>query len=280
MKLKVLFLDFLFFLLGSIIYSVAVLTFLSPNKISPGGVTGVATVINYLFSLPIGVTVFLINIPIVVLGLIKFGKVFIIKTAVATAVVSAMLDLCEVFLPKLHIDLILASVFGGSLMGLGISIIMLRGSTTGGVDIIAKIINKRFPYLSVGRIMLFVDAFVVMLAAVAYKNVQTALYSVISLYAASKIMDLLLYGADKGKIVYIISDKTQDIVYDILTNIKRGVTVIDVEGGYNGEKRKMIMCTVRRNEVHEVCKSVLNRDNKAFVVVAEAGEILGEGFKK
>lgn len=280
MKLKVLFLDFLFFLLGSIIYSVAVLTFLSPNKISPGGVTGVATVINYLFSLPIGVTVFLINIPILVLGLIKFGKVFIIKTAVATAVVSAMLDLCEVFLPKLHIDLILASVFGGSLMGLGISIIMLRGSTTGGVDIIAKIINKRFPYLSVGRIMLFVDAFVVMLAAVAYKNVQTALYSVISLYAASKIMDLLLYGADKGKIVYIISDKTQDIVYDILTNIKRGVTVIDVEGGYNGEKRKMIMCTVRRNEVHEVCKSVLNRDNKAFVVVAEAGEILGEGFKK
>ncbi len=280
MKLKVLFLDFLFFLLGSIIYSVAVLTFLSPNKISPGGVTGVATVINYLFSLPIGVTVFLINIPILVLGLIKFGKIFIIKTAVATAVVSAMLDLCEVFLPKLHIDLILASVFGGSLMGLGISIIMLRGSTTGGVDIIAKIINKRFPYLSVGRVILFVDAFVVILAAIVYRNVQTALYSVISLYAASKIMDLLLYGADKGKIVYIISDKTQDIVYDILTVVNRGVTVIDVWGGYLGDKKRMIMCTVRRNEVHAVYKYARKHDNKAFIVVAEAGEIFGEGFKK
>lgn len=280
LKIKIFLLDLLFFVLGGVVYSVAVVTFLSPNKISPGGVTGVAAVINYLFSLPIGVTVFLINIPILVLGLIKFGKVFIIKTAVATAVVSAMLDLCEVFLPKLHIDLILASVFGGSLMGLGISIIMLRGSTTGGVDIIAKIINKRFPYLSVGRIMLFVDAFVVVLAAVAYKNVQTALYSVISLYATSKIMDLMLYGADKGKIVYIISPKTQDIVYDILNDVNRGVTIIDVEGGYLGEKRKMIMCTVRRNEVHAVCKSVRNRDKSAFVVVAEAGEILGEGFKK
>lgn len=280
MKAKSFLLDFLAFLSGSFIYSIAILTFLSPNKISPGGVTGVATVINYLFSLPIGVMVFVINIPLLVIAFIKFGKNFILKTALATVCVSAVLELSESFMPKLHIDLILASVFGGSLMGLGISIIMLRGSTTGGVDIIAKIINKRFPYLSVGRIILFVDAFVVVLAAVAYKNVQTALYSVISLYAASKIMDLMLYGADKGKIVYIISTRPQDIVSDILSVVNRGVTLIDVTGGFMGESRKMIMCTVRRNEVHMVYKCVRNRDNKAFVVVAEAGEIFGEGFKK
>ncbi len=280
MKIKAYLIDFLLFIIGSSIYSVAVLTFLSPNEISPGGVTGIAMVINYLFYLPIGFTVFIINIPLLVLGFIKFGKGFILKTAVATVCVSAVLDICETFLPMLKIDSILASVYGGGLMGLGISIIMLRGSTTGGVDIVAKLINKRLPYVSVGKIILFVDALVVILSALVYKNTESALYSVIALFVSSQIMDLMLYGSDKGKIIYIISDYTQDIVYDILHVIKRGVTLVDIIGGYNGDKKQMIMCTVRRNEVHEVCKSVKNRDNTAFEVVAEAGEIFGEGFKK
>ena len=254
--------------------------FLSSNEISPGGVTGVATVLNYLFSLPIGTTVFIFNIPLLLLGFFKFGKAFILKTTIAIVCVSVVLDVCEVLLPKLHIDLILASVFGGSLMGLGISMVMLRGSTTGGVDIVAKIINRRYPHLSVGRIMLFVDAIVVALSALVYKNTQSALYSIITLYSSSKIMDLMLYGSDKGKIIYIISDKTQDIVSQILTVINRGVTIIDVVGGYKGDKRKMIMCTVRRNEVHAVYKNVRGIDRSAFIVVAEAGEIFGEGFKK
>ena len=280
MKIKAFLLDFLFFLFGSAVYSVAVITFLSPNEISPGGVTGVAILLNYLFSLPVGLMVFVINIPILIIGFFKFGKAFILKTAVATACVSVIIDVFELFLPVLKIDLILASVFGGSLMGLGISIIMLRGSTTGGVDIIAKLINERFPYFSVGKIMLLIDAVIIALSAAVYKNAQSALYSIVTLYASSKIMDLMLYGADKGKIVYIISDHIQDIVYDILHVINRGVTILDVTGGYKQEKKQMIMCTVRRNEVHTVYKSVRTHDNNAFIVVAEAGEIHGNGFKK
>ena len=280
MKIKAFFCDFLLFIFGSAVYSVAVLTFLSPNEISPGGVTGIAILLNYLFSLPVGLMVFVINIPILIIGFFKFGKVFILKTAVATACVSVIIDFFELFIPTLKIDLILASVFGGSLMGLGISIIMLRGSTTGGVDVVAKLINERFPYLSVGKIMLLIDAVIIALSAVVYKNAQSALYSIVTLYASSKIMDLMLYGADKGKIVYIISDHIQDIVYDILHVINRGVTILDVTGGYKQEKKQMIMCTVRRNEVHNVYKSVKAHDNKAFIVVAEAGEIHGKGFQK
>lgn len=280
LKVKVFLGDFLFFIFGSIVYSIGVLTFLSSNEISPGGVTGIAIVLNYLFSLPIGLTVFLINIPLLIIGFFKFGKVFILKTAVATACISAVIDVFEFFLPSLKIDLILASVFGGSLMGLGISIIMLRGSTTGGVDIIAKLINERLPYLSVGKIMLFIDALIIALTAIVYKNAQSALYSIVTLYASAKVMDLMLYGADKGKIVYIISEHIQDIVYDILHVINRGVTIIDVTGGYKQEKKQMIMCTVRRNEVHTVFKSVRNHDNKAFIVVGEAGEIHGNGFRR
>lgn len=280
LKVKVFLGDFLFFIFGSIVYSIGVLTFLSSNEISPGGVTGIAIVLNYLFSLPIGLTVFLINIPLLIIGFFKFGKAFILKTAVATACISAVIDVFEFFLPSLKIDLILASVFGGSFMGLGISIIMLRGSTTGGVDIIAKLINERLPYLSVGKIMLFIDALIIALTAIVYKNAQSALYSIVTLYASAKVMDLMLYGADKGKIVYIISEHIQDIVYDILHVINRGVTIIDVTGGYKQEKKQMIMCTVRRNEVHTVFKSVRNHDNKAFIVVGEAGEIHGNGFRR
>ncbi len=280
MKIKLFLLDLGFYMLGSVIYSVGVLGFLASNEISPGGVTGIATVLNFLTDFPIGTAIFLINIPLLALGFVKFGKSFILKTAIATVCTSLVLDFFEPFFPKMQVDLILASVFGGSLVGLGISIIMLRGSTTGGVDIVAKLINSRYPHLSIGRIMLVADAFVVLLTAMVYKNTGSALYSIVALYSSSKIMDLMLYGADKGKIVYIISDKTQDIVSDILNLIKRGVTIIDVRGGFMGDKRQMIMCVLRRNEVHSVYKYVHKADKNAFIVVAEAGEILGRGFKK
>ena len=128
--------------------------------------------------------------------------------------------------------------------------------------------------------MLFIDAVIIVMTALIYKNAQSALYSIVTLYSSAKVMDLMLYGADKGKIVYIISEQTQDIVYDILHVVNRGVTIIDVMGGYLGEKKQMIMCTVRRSEVHTVFKSVRKHDNKAFIVVAEAGEIHGNGFQK
>lgn len=280
MKTKQIIIDFIYYIIGGGIYSVAVIMFLSANEISPGGITGIATILNYLFSLPIGTVVFVLNIPLLVVGFLKFGKHFIIKTALATVIVSVILDIFKVFLRGVQIDLILASVFGGILMGLGISIIMLRGATTGGVDIVAKLINRRFPHISVGKIMLLVDAVVVALSALVYKNTQSALYSVVSLYTSSRVMDLMLYGADKGKIVYIITDNTQDIESRIMEEIKRGVTIIDVVGGYSNQSKKMIMCTVRRNEVHLVYETARRCDNNAFIVVAEAGEILGEGFKK
>jgi len=279
-KLKNLLNDFLFYILGSAAYSIAVILFLSANEISPGGLTGIATAINYLFHFPIGTVVFLLNIPVLIIGFFKFGKFFILKTTIATTIVSVMLDIFEVFLPQTKIDLILASVFGGILMGLGISLIMLRGGTTGGVDIIAKLINRRFSHIGIGRIMLIIDTLVVTLSALVYKNIQSALYSVVALYSSSRIMDLLLYGADKGKIVYVISDKPQDIVSDIMTIVRRGVTLIDVTGGFSKESKKMIMCTVRINEVSLVVKNVRKHDDKAFIVIAEAGEIIGNGFKQ
>lgn len=271
--------DLLLFIVGGIIYSVAVLLFLSANEISPGGLTGIATVLNYLFMLPIGTMMFLLNIPILIIGFIKLGGIFILKTTVSTVIISIILDIVEAFLPAVTIDPILAAVFGGLLMGFGISIFMLRGATTGGVDIIAKLINLRFPHLTVGRLMLLFDAVVVALSTLAYKNIESALYSVIALYASSRVIDIMLYGADKGKIIYIITERSETLSREIMSLVKRGITVIDVTGAYTGRKLNMLMCTVRRNEVSAVCRFVRENDRNAFIVIAEAGEILGQGFK-
>lgn len=283
MKRKQLFsflVDLLFYIAGGIIYSVAVLLFLTENEISPGGLTGIATILNYLFSLPIGTVVFILNIPLLAAGFIKFGGIFIAKTAVATAVMSLTLDISGLFMPKMKIDPILAALFGGLLMGLGISLFMLRGATTGGTDIIAKLINRKFPHLTVGRLMLAADAAVVGLSALVYKNIESALYAVIAIYASSRVMDLILYGADRGKIIYVITDNAKELSDSIMSLINRGVTLLDVTGAYTGTKRQMLMCTVRRHEVAAVCRLATSCDKNAFIIVGEAGEVLGEGFKR
>lgn len=282
MKRKQLFsflVDLLFYIAGGMIYSVAVLLFLTENEISPGGLTGIATILNYLFSLPIGTVVFILNIPLLAAGFIKFGGIFIAKTAVATAVMSLTLDISGLFMPKMKIDPILAALFGGLLMGLGISLFMLRGATTGGTDIIAKLINRKFPHLTVGRLMLAADAAVVGLSALVYKNIESALYAVIAIYASSRVMDLILYGADRGKIIYVITDNAKELSDSIMSLINRGVTLLDVTGAYTGTKRQMLMCTVRRHEVAAVCRLATSCDKNAFIIVGEAGEVLGEGFK-
>ena len=272
--------DAALFIIGGAIYAVAVILFLSGNEISPGGLTGISTMLNYLYGLPVGTVVFILNIPILMIGFIKFGGIFIVKTAVSTVVISITLDIAEELLPELKINPVLAAVFGGLLMGLSISMFMLRGSTTGGVDIIAMLINRRFPHLTVGRLMLASDAFIVAFSALVYKNIESALYSVIALYASSRIMDVMLYGADKGKIVYIVTENSSCVAEKIMSIVRRGITVIDVTGAYTGRKLKMLMCTVRRNEVSAVCKTARENDKGAFIVVAEAGDILGEGFKR
>ena len=279
-KIRKFFADFLIFIIGSFIYATAVTTLISANQISPGGFTGIATLLNYLFSLPSGITLFILNIPILILGFLKFGGLFIIKTSLATFLASVALTITDITLPAFTIDKILAAIFGGLLMGLGISLIMLRGATTGGVDIIAKLINKRFRHLTVGRIILIIDAAVIILASIVYKNFESALYSVVSMYVSAFIMDTVLYGADKGKLIYIITSKPDEVCKDITTLLSRGVTKLSAKGGFTDAKRTLLLCTVRRYEVSGIYDVINKYDKNAFIVVSDAGEIIGEGFKQ
>lgn len=270
----------MWYIFGSIIYAVAVTVFISSNEISPGGITGVATVLNYLFGLPTGLTVFILNIPILILGYYKCGKGLIISTTAVTFITSFALTVVENVFPIFKMDKIIASIFGGIFLGFSISIIMRHGATTGGVDIIAKIINRKYRHITVGKIILMTDVAVLLLAVLAYGKLESALYSVVTMFASSKVMDYMLYGSDRGKLVYIITDKPSEVSSTLVKDLARGVTILDVTGGYTGEKRKMLMCSVRPYEVSALYSIIEKFDPKAFITVTEAGEIIGEGFKR
>ncbi|MBQ8794758.1 MAG: YitT family protein, partial [Clostridia bacterium] len=226
-----------------------------------------------------GTMLFIFNIPVLILGYIKMGGVFILKTSFVTVLVSLSLDISARLLPIIRADGILVSMFGGILMGIGLSLILLRGATTGGIDIIAKFVNRKYRHLSVGKIILMADGIVILLNALVYKNAESALYSIVAMYMGTRLMDVLLYGADKGKIIYIITNSPDEICNGINHSVGRGVTKLSVIGGYTGETKIMLMCTVRVHEVAAIHDLVKQYDDRAFMVVSDAGEIIGEGFK-
>lgn len=270
--------DFLMLLLGSGLYSIGVMCFLTPSRITPGGLTGISAILSQVAFGSTGVWVLLLNIPLLLLGFRKFGGKFVRKTAIATLLCAVLLDVLGTILPTYSGDRLLAAIFGGVLSGTGLALVMLRGASTGGIDIAAKLIHAAHAHLSIGRLMLMIDAGIVALAAVYYQQLETAMYSGVALFASSTIMDNLLYGADKGKLVLIVTRNPKAVAEDIFRSVKRGVTVLDTRGGYTGEQRTMLLCAARRQEVSAVLRIVRERDARAFTVVAEAGQIIGEGF--
>ena len=271
--------DIMFWAVGAFIYAAAVTLFIEPNEISPGGFTGIAVIFHRLLGISSGTVLFLLNIPLIILQYKKFGGGFIVKTAAATFLVSFFLNVTESYLPSIKVDGILAAVFGGILSGLGLSLVLLRGATTGGVDVIAKFINQKYPHISVGRVILFFDFFVVVLTALIYGNIESALYSLFAIFSTSRIIDAVLYGADRGKMVLAITENGAEISQFIIKNMSRGVTILKATGAYTNMDKSVLLCAVRIHEVSELRKIILQHDKKAFILVTDVGEIIGEGFK-
>lgn len=274
------FLDALGFLVGSALYAIGVVVFINPNQLSSGGVTGISLIIHALLPIPVGTMVLVLNIPLFIIGFLKLGWRFIGKTAVCTVLMSVFLDVFDLFLPRYTGDRIIAALFGGVFMGAGLAFVLLRGATTGGTDIAAKLINGRWPYFSMGRVILVIDTIILVTAAIVHKNLETALYSVIAIFASSRVIDSLLYGSDRGKMIFIVTDHPKDVSDGIFAHVGRGVTAINATGAYTQAQRVMLLCAVRQNEAAGVRRAAMQADPNAFIVVTEAGEIVGHGFKK
>ncbi len=279
-KLILVFGDFFFISLGCVLYALGFTVFIYPNHISPGGVTGISTIINQFFAfLPIGFLTIVINLPLIILGFIKFKGIFVIKTAYATVVSSVFIDTFLKLIPYYQNNRLLASLAAGVLVGTGLGVIMLKGGTTGGTDIVAKLINLKYRFLSLGRLVLFVDAVIVSVAALCYRDFEALLYSVLFLFVSGTVMDKIIYGADNGKIVYIMSSVCDIITDEVFKTVGRGVTYLKAVGGYTKADRTVLMCVARAHEVSKILQIVRENDPEAFTVISDAGEILGEGFK-
>ena len=274
--------DAAMFLLGSFIFAVSVNTFTSPNNIVPAGFTGVASMLNYAFNFPIGLTIIALNIPFFIWGIFLIGYKFIIKTIVATLMSSLVIDITEPFLPKYTGDMMLACISGGLLLGIGLAFIFMRGGTTGGTELIASLLGVYLKHISIGKLILVVDMIVVLTIAFVYKSFESPMYAVIIIFVSTKIMDSMLYGTDigTGKMMFIISSKSEEISDRILSDLDRGVTKLKSVGGYSGIEGEVLLCAVRRQEVYKTYDIAKKIDSRVFIIVGDAGEIVGEGFKE
>ena len=260
---------------GCLIGGAAYPLFLVPGKIAPGGLTGVATILNHLFNLPVGMTSLIMNIPLFILGYRAMGRVFVFRSFVATILFSVAIDAIQ--LPAATVDPMLGTIFGGLLLGVGLGLIIRGGATTGGTDMIARMVHQRFQFITVGMFLLLIDCCVV-LAAAFFIGTTEALYALICIFVSSKMIDTVMLGMTSNKACFIITDAWESVTQRIFADLDRGVTHLTARGAYSGMERPVILCVTSPQEVARLKNLVNEEDEQAFMFITDAHEALGEGF--
>lgn len=264
--------------LGAVIYALAFDWFVAPNQIAMGGVTGLAQIVNALVPvLPVGVLSILVNVPLFLAGWRLLGGRLLVSNLYAMAVSSLAIDVIAWMHTFPPMDPILATLYGGAGMGVGLGLVFSQGATTGGTDIIGKLLKLKFPWLPIGKLVMIPDMVVVILAAVVFGTVNAALYGLIQMYLLSKVMDMILYGWDTSRVAYIITDRWEETVQGLL-DMNRGVTLLQGKGAYTGAEKQVLLVAFRQREIVPIKRMLREIDPKAFFIVCDAHEILGEGF--
>lgn len=262
-------------LLGCLLGGAAYPLFLSPHYIAPGGLTGLATVLNYLFSWPIGTVSLLMNIPLYIIGWRSMGTVFVFRSLIATLLFSLSID----FLPLQPVtgNPLLASLFGGVLLGIGLGLILRGGATTGGTDMAARMIHKKMEHFTVGGILFVIDCISVAAAGITIQ-IDYALYAFIAIYVSDRVLDMVMLGLNSQKACYIITNQYDCVKQLIFDRLERGVTVMSARGGYTDVERPVLVCVLSAQEVGRLKELVRESDANAFMYITNAHEVLGEGF--
>lgn len=274
-------LNWIYVLVGSVLTALAYNLFFIPNQIAPGGLSGLAQEINALFGFNIGATIIVMNVPLFILGWKLRGGLFMVRTLVSTLLLSLLIDYLKLPAEVYHWfegDLLLSTVYGGILMGTGVGLTIKGNATTGGTDLIAIIGNHWFPHLDVAWVLFFVDFAVVAGAAVVFKSPILALYALAAVFIGAKIVDFIQTGARSGKVFFIISKKSDVITKRILLTLDRGVTILNGRGAWSGVEKEVLFCLVAPTQITAMKRLIAEEDQEAFVVLADAKEVLGEGF--
>ena len=267
--------------LASAIYAVGFNWFYVPNDIAFGGITGVGQIINAILPwAPIGTVVIILNIPLFILGWRLLGGHLLLSSLYAMAVSSVFIDIINSIWTFEAMDPMLACVFGGVLMGASLGMVFQQGATTGGTDLIARLLKLKITWLPMGKLLIATDMVVIVASAIAFGSVYSALYGVVALYIAGIVMDRMLYGLDSAKVAYIISDRFREIAGALVNDLDRGVTILQGQGGYSGAEKKVLMCAFKQRQIVSIKKMVKELDPSAFIIVCDAHEVLGDGFRE
>lgn len=270
--------DVLIWIIGCSSYSTGLNCFVKSNGIAQSGMTGAALIINKIFGFPVGITGFVLNVPLLVLMWIFLGKKPVAKTLVVSAILSVALDGLGAFLPSYTGDRLLATLFCGIFEGFGLGLIMTTGATSGGTDIIGKLFHKAFPHISVGKIVMIADALVIIANMLLFRSIESGLYAIIIIFVSTKVVDTIIYGTGSGKMLMIITEKSDEVSKAIVGASPRGVTIMPATGAYSGENKNMLVCVARKHEISDIIKIAQSIDSQTFIIVTEANEILGKGF--
>lgn len=265
--------------LGSVIFALAFDWFFAPNQVAMGGVTGLAQVINAVVpALSVGVLSFLLNVPLFLAGWKFIGFHLLASSLFSMAVSSVAIDVIAALYPFAPMDPMLSCLFGGALMGVGLGIVFSQGATTGGTDVVARLLKLKLPWLPMGKLMLVPDFIVLALAAAVFGRVEAALYGAVGIFVATRVMDTVLYGLDTSKVAYIISDRWEELSRHLLGELDMGVTLLRGQGAYTGREKQILMVAFKQKAIVQVKKTVHEIDPGAFMIVCDAHDVLGEGF--
>ena len=266
--------------LGSAVYALGFVWCYAPNGIAFGGITGVARIVNFLIpALPIGVTVIVLNIPLFVLGWRLIGGRLLVTSLYAMALSSVFIDVLTPLYDWPPMEPLLACIFGGVLLGLSLGLVFQQGATTGGTDLLARLLKLKLAWLPMGKLLMGIDLAVIVAVAAVFRALDAALYGLVALYISTIVMDGVLYGLDTAKVAYIISDRNKEISAAIVKDLDRGVTILHGQGAYTGADKDVLMCAFKQREIAAIKAAVKGIDPAAFVIVCDAHEVLGEGFR-
>ena len=273
--------DYIWISLGSVLYSISFNWFYVPNQIGYGGLTALGMILNHFSpAIPIGTVVLVLNVPLFLLGWKFLGGHALISSLFAMAASSILVDVTAAAYTFPAMDPMLASVFGGVSLGAALGMIFSKGATTGGTDLIARLLKLPFAWLPMGKLLLAVDLSMLLAVSAAFRSLESAMYGIIALYISTVVMDGVLYGLDKSKVAYIVTSNPRAITEEIDRQLERGVTYLHGEGSFSGEKKLVLMCAFKQKQIVPLKALVHAIDPEAFLIVCDAHEVLGQGFRR
>lgn len=279
MQKKTLVWDGIFLVTGCALAAFGLAVFTIPNQIAPGGLSGISTAVSYLTGMSVGVLTLLLNIPLLLFAWRRMGIKPLAKTLLGTVLLSVLIDLFTAIIPPYTADSLMAALIGGVIIGAGMGLLLVRGISTGGTDLIGLMLYNSKPALSMGQLLMLIDSVVVVFATVVFRNIDVALYSILTIALTSKTIDAIQQGIDHAKVIYIVTERAEDILNKLAGEMGRGVTELPARGGFTRRNKSMLMTIARRSEISLTLQVVRSIDPEAFTILSDATAVYGEGFK-